>query len=99
MAGGWSAHLEFRQESVRLEPRRPLLALAAAGEEALAAGIDAERRKLMRADEQRLAAFEGAAVGWAEAWPSLLPEIAGLPLCQAHKIVCASALHHLPFEP
>lgn len=76
--------------------RRPLLALVAKGRDALEEALDRERRALMRADEARLDRYRAAAGAWAEAWPSVSREIAGLPLPDAHRIVVARADGVLP---
>ena len=79
--------------------RRPLLRDAAAGRARLEEALDAERRKLMRANEERLARYREAATRWADAWPSIDRELAGRPLAAAHEIVTERALELLPFEP
>jgi hypothetical protein len=80
-------------------PQRPLLALVAQGREALDEALDRERRTLMRVDERRLTAYRAAAGAWADVWPAVSREIAGLPLPDAHRIVTARAEGVLPFGP
>ncbi|MEP6820989.1 MAG: hypothetical protein ABI946_01420 [Chthoniobacterales bacterium] len=86
--------------TTRLTEQRPLLALASGGEEEpLGAALDAERRRLIRADEQRLEGYATAAAAWAAAWPSLFPRLSGLPLRAAHRTMCEAAQTQLPFQP
>lgn len=91
---------QFRQEAERVVELRPLISLAIDGEtERLAEALDAERRQLMRADEERLFRYQDAAQAWAAAWPDVEERAAGLPLESAHAIVCAEAESRLPFAP
>ncbi|MCP4663371.1 MAG: hypothetical protein GY856_48885 [bacterium] len=61
--------------------------------------LDAERRELIRANEERLAAYRRAGREWAARWPEVAAEIAQLPLPHAHRIVTARAESVLPFTP
>jgi hypothetical protein len=81
----------------RVRSERPLLEYVARGRDALEAELDRERRALMHADEARMARDRAAAAGWAAMWPRLSPEIAGLPLLEAHRVVVARAEGVLPF--
>src|SRR5207247_1200672 len=56
---------EFPEDVRTLAARRPLLALAEGSRDELERALDAERRSLMRANEERLSRFEEAARGWA----------------------------------
>jgi hypothetical protein len=76
---------------------RPVLAHVAGGRDALDEALDRERRRLMRADEARLARYRTAAAVWTEAWPGVSREIAGLPLSDAHRIVVERAGGLLPY--
>ena len=76
---------------------RPLLARAAEGVEALEEALDAERRQLIHANEQRLQAYMEAARDWAAAWPHVARVAAGLPLQQAHAFITERAERVLPF--
>jgi len=89
-----AAHPELVNELAR---RRPLLREAVAGQARLETALDAERRSLMHANEQRLARYREAAKHWAAAWPAIEKEINGLALPSAHEIVLARALELLPF--
>ncbi|MBN2370636.1 MAG: hypothetical protein JXO72_09115 [Vicinamibacteria bacterium] len=82
-----------------LSARRPLLARAADGVEALEVALDAERRALIRQNEERLRGYLGAAVDWRATWPEIEREIAGKPLAKAHEIVVKRAFELLPFLP
>jgi len=79
--------------------KRPLLNEIASGRARLEEALDAERRALIRANEQRLALYRDAAQPWAAAWPEVERKIAHRPLLQAHEIVVARALELLPFAP
>ena len=76
-----------------------LARLIATGIESLESALDAERRRLIHANEARLGAYLEAAAGWREAWPSVEAEIKGLPLEQAHSLVVTRAEKILPFAP
>jgi len=82
-----------------LAASRPVLARIEAGIDAVESALDAERRALIRANEQRLRRYMAAADAWAARWPSVEAEIDGLPLSRAHEIVAARATVVLPFEP
>jgi hypothetical protein len=65
--------------------------------EALEAALDAERRQLIRANEERLARYLEAAKPWAAAWPSLSRQMDGLTLPEAHQLMVRQAETLLPF--
>ncbi len=77
--------------------RRPALKVVGEGREALEAALDAERRQLMRANEERLAKYMEAARPWAAAWPTLAREMQGLSLREAHRLMVRRAETLLPF--
>jgi hypothetical protein len=79
--------------------QRPLLALIAAGREALEEALDRERRQLMHANEERLARYQAAVGAWAEIWPEVQRQLHGLTLLDAHRVVTSRAEGVLPFEP
>ena len=83
----------------RLAMKRPALEQIALGREALEASLDAERRALMRLNEDRLATYIGAAQDWNAAWPGLDRAIARLPLRQAHELMVREAERLLPQHP
>lgn len=80
------------------QAQRPALAAVATGREALEAALDAERRSLIRANEERLARYLEAAAAWAAKWPDVERFIRGQPLHAAHAAVVRAAENVLPFE-
>jgi len=82
-----------------LGAERPALIAVASGIEALEIALDAERRQLMRINEQRLAAYAASAEEWSLEWPKVRREIAGMQLAEAHALVVDQALGVLPFSP
>ena len=78
---------------------RPALSEIGAGIDALEAALDAERRAMIHANEKRLRRYMKAAAAWADRWPAVEAEIAGLPLGRAHEVVAGRAEGVLPFEP
>lgn len=84
--------------ALEMGEQRPALKYLRAGRDALEAALDAERRALMRANEERLAAYVAAARPWYEGWPVLEKRIVGLPLRQAHQEVVRAAQGVLPSQ-
>lgn len=83
-----------------MEMERPLLRLALSGaRDALEEALDKERRLLMRADENRLAAYSAASREWQAQWPSLQPSLQGIPLKDAHSKILQAAEAVLSFSP
>lgn len=82
-----------------LVPLRPLLAKVDGTREQLESALDAERRALMHANEERLSQYMVAAEGWSRRWPSVQRQLDGLPLLAAHEQIVAEAEQHLPFTP
>lgn len=80
----------------RAAEKRPALAAIAQGRETLEAALDAERRRLIRANEERLAKYIDAAKPWAALWPDLSRQLAGLTLSEAHKLMIGRAEAVLP---
>ncbi len=81
-----------------LTAKRPVLNYVSRGREALETALDAERRKLMHANEGRLEDYMNAAGPWADAWPETQAVMAGLPLGQAHEVMADHAQTYLPFS-
>ena len=54
---------------------------------------------LIRAHEERLARYLAAAEAWANLWPEVQRQIAGLSLLDAHRLMTSRAEGTLPFEP
>lgn len=75
----------------QLVRERPALAMIQEGRDRLEAALDAERRALIHANEQRLARYEEAAKRWMERWPKVAEQIQGLPLKECHRIVVREA--------
>lgn len=75
---------------------RPVLGHIAEGRDALEVHLDAERRRAMALDEERLDAYANAARPWRDAWPRVQAEIEGLPLRAANAIVVERARGILP---
>lgn len=90
---------EYPEALTKLIPQRPLLAKLSEGREALDEALDRERRALMRINEERLARYQAAAEPWAEVWPEVQRQVAGLPLLEAHRVLVSRAEGALPFEP
>lgn len=88
-------HPQLVQE---LAGKRPLLSEIARGLVRLEEALDAERRALIHANEQRLAQYRDAAQRWAAAWPDVERKISDKILPQAHEIVVECALKLLPFS-
>ncbi|HEY4271227.1 MAG TPA: hypothetical protein VGM65_04420 [Candidatus Udaeobacter sp.] len=82
-----------------LAPLRPLLNEISTGRARLEEGLDAERRALIHANEERLARYREAAQRWAADWPEIERKIGDSPLRRAHEIVVGRALELLPFAP
>jgi hypothetical protein len=80
-----------------LTERRPALVAIGQGREALEAALDAERRQLIGANEERLARYMEAAKSWAAAWPALSRQMEGLALPEAHQRMVRRAETLLPF--
>jgi hypothetical protein len=76
--------------------QRPLLHHVHEGREVLEAALDAERRRLIHANERRLQAYTVSAQAWRDAWPSLASETQRLPLPEAHKRIVQHAKALLP---
>jgi len=81
----------------QLAERRPALLAIKQGREALEAALDAERRQLIRANEERLAKYMEAAKPWAAVWPVLSRQMEGLALSEAHQLMVQQAQTLLPF--
>lgn len=66
--------------------------------ESLEAALDAERRRLIHANEHRLARYAAAAQVWLETWRDVEREIAGIPLPEAHSVIVNRAEGALSFR-
>ena len=65
--------------------------------EKLETALDAERRRLMHANENRLERYSLAAERWAEIWKEVEKEMSGFSLIEAHEIIKKKAVGILPF--
>ena len=80
-----------------LAGQRPLLASAIEGNrEQLEEELDRERRRHIRANEQRLEAMQSLMADWRAYWPDFLCESDGLLLRQAHRLCVKAADRLLP---
>ena len=66
--------------------------------ELLEVALDAERRRLMHANERRLARFADAAVKWSGVWKDVERQLSGMPLHEAHRVIVSRAEGILPFR-
>jgi len=82
-----------------LSSARPVLESVAQGADALESALDAERRRLIHANENRLQNYVDAALAWREAWPGIEAEAEGLSLEDAHRMIVRRAESILPFAP
>jgi hypothetical protein len=78
---------------------RPVLASVDQGLDAVESALDAERRRLIHANEARLQRYLDAASAWREAWPGIEATLEGLPIEKAHEQIVRQAESLLPFAP
>jgi hypothetical protein len=83
-------------EIARLSKQRPALRAVTQGRDRLEVELDAERRTLIHANEERLEAYANASARWQSTWPHMTKEIAGLSLLEAHRIIVKQAESVLP---
>jgi len=81
-----------------LTAKRPLLASVARGREVLEAALDVERRRMMHANEERLATYAEASAAWRATWPKVSDDLRAAPLAEAHRRMVSLAETSLPFE-
>jgi hypothetical protein len=81
-----------------LADERPLLNLLDQSREKIEEALDAERRALIHANEERIHAYLTVAEPWAAIWPDVAKGIAGLSLEESHKTVVEAAEGTLPFH-
>lgn len=87
---------QFPDEFQEAQIVRPCLAAANQGREALEAELDAERRRLMKVNEERLRSYMQSASAWREEWRTVKKEVEGSSLLEAHKHICKRAEDLLP---
>ncbi|HLC16541.1 MAG TPA: hypothetical protein VJL89_09990 [Thermodesulfovibrionia bacterium] len=83
----------------RLANQRPLLMNYSEGRERPEELPDAEKRSLMRINENRLYLYLKASEKWMTLWQSVEKEISNKPLFEAHQIIIQRAYGVLPFSP
>ncbi|MBI2266641.1 MAG: hypothetical protein HYU64_16000 [Armatimonadetes bacterium] len=88
---------EYPQEVAEIKRQRPILASIPDGLHALEAALDAERRAMIHANEDRLSPYFAASEAWSRIWPDISGKIEGRPLSFAHAAVVDAALGILPF--
>ncbi len=81
-----------------LSQKRLVLLAIPKGLNELETALDAERRKLIHANEERLTKYMTAAEAWAGVWPDVANEIEGLSLSKAHSLLIKRAHGVLPFH-
>ena len=82
-----------------LAEQRPLLLRVADGRDALEQALDAERRTLIRKNEERLVTYREAMQEWEAIWPDVQAEISDRPLPEAHTRLVERAQGVLPWVP
>jgi hypothetical protein len=87
------------REVQMLAEERPALQAIPEGRQALEVALDAERRFLMQANENRLATYTRAASAWVERWKQIAGGLAALPLREAHAQLVQAATAVLPVDP
>jgi hypothetical protein len=90
--------LKYPERTRALSAQRPVLKVAERGVNELEVALDAERRQLIRANEERLMKYMTAAERWVKAWPEVAEEMSGKPLADAHRIMSQRAEGVLPFK-
>ncbi|MFH1760156.1 MAG: hypothetical protein ABIA63_03555 [bacterium] len=79
--------------------KRPLLKRITDGLGKLETELDAEKRKLIHLNEDRLSAYINAARDFRKKWLEIEKEVKDLPLRDAHHIIVSQAEKFLPFRP
>lgn len=81
-----------------LANQRKVLSAVGDGRTAMETALDAERRRLMRTNEERLKGYVAAAKAWRGAWPEVQKKTEGLSLREAHDVIVEEAEKLLPFD-
>jgi hypothetical protein len=84
---------------LEIKEHRELLAKLPCSIDELEKELDAERRKLMHANEERLLKYGNASRKWAGKWAEMQNLINGKPLTEAHRIILENAEGVLPCNP
>jgi len=82
-----------------LTSKRPVLGAIRQGRDGLEAALDAERRQLIHANEQRLDAYASAAEAWYTEWPQIEKQTQGMNLIESHRLITERAADILPKSP
>jgi len=90
---------EYPSLAGELARQRPLLGDLELGAERIEIALDAERRRLIHANEERLQRYLDAAETWRQAWPGIETGTEGMPLDAAHRHIVREAERLLPFTP
>ncbi len=93
LAGAFPKALE------EIKDRRELLTKLPCPTDELEKELDAERRKFMHANEERLLKYSDASRKWSEKWPEVRSLVSGRPLTESHAIISKNAEGVLPFAP
>ncbi len=89
----------FPKILVEIKARRELLLKLPCSIDELEKELDAERRKFMHANEERLLKYGNSSREWAEKWPKVQSLVCGRSLTEAHGIILENAAGSLPFTP
>jgi len=94
-----SLHKRNPEQTEKILLSRGIPPAALQDRDQLEAALDAERRRLMHANENRLAEYIDAAEPWRISWQDVASSTAGLPLREAHQRLVERASAILPFNP
>ncbi|MEA1928934.1 MAG: hypothetical protein U9N73_12080, partial [Candidatus Auribacterota bacterium] len=83
----------------KLAAKRPILRSIPKGLDRLEEALDKERRKLIHANEARLAGYSRALERWSTIWPDLEKRMSACLLPEAHQLMVENAEGVLPFKP
>lgn len=89
----------FPKILAEIKYKRELLSKLPCSTDELEKELDAERRKLMHANEERLSKYGVLSEKWADKWPLVQSLTCGRPLTEAHGIIIKSAEGILPCTP
>jgi hypothetical protein len=90
---------DFPKALEEIKNSRELLSKLPCSTDELEKELDAERRKLMHANEERLLKYADPSRKWAEKWPEVRSLVSGRPLTEAHGTIIKNAEGVLPFVP
>ncbi len=90
--------LAFPESATRIASERPVLVNVSGDLEKLEVALDAERRKLMHENENRLQRYIKAASPWSEQWKLKEKMVEGRSLIESHNALVKNAEGCLPFD-